>query len=169
MRVLCVGCLVRLAAGVRHIQDALEKRIFTELQTAAEHGQDDASPTEPSLRYEERRVYRDDRRAIGEVSLASGQKRKVFEVRADRDTLTWWRRVWGGRRIYLLGRKKDGLFVVVGALTSEGVFGSRKLKLTPTRPLAALVETPDGQVHPADEQVLKACEYLLHKSPTTLW
>ena len=169
MRVLCVSCLVRLAAGVRHIQDALANHIFTELQSAAEQGQDVASPTEPSLRYEERRVYRDDRRAIGEVSLASGQKRKVFEVRGDRETLTWWRRVWGGRRIYLLGRKKDGFFVVVGGLTSEGVFGSRKIKLTPTRPLAALVETPDGQVHPADEQVLKACEYLLNKSPTTLW
>ena len=169
MRVLCVGCLVRLAAGVRRIQDALANHIFTELQTAAEHGQDDASPTEPSLRYVELRVFRDDGRAIGEVSLASGQKRKVFEVRADRDTLTWWRRVLGGRRVYLLGRKKDGLFVVVGALTSEGIFGSHRLKLTPTRPLAALVETPTGHVHPADEQVLKACEYLLQKSPTTLW
>ena len=169
MRVLCIGCLVRLAAGVRRIQDALERHVFTELQTAAEQGQDDASPTAPSLRYVERRVYRDDGRAIGEVSLASGQKRKVFEVRSDRDTLTWWRRVWGGRRVYLLGRKKDGLFVVVGGLTSEGALGSRKLKLTPTRPLAALVETPNGQVHPTDEQVLKACEYLLNKSPTTLW
>ena len=169
MRVLCVGCLVRLAAGVRRIQDALANHIFTELQTAAEHGQDDASPTEPSLRYVELRVFRDDGRAIGEVSLASGQKRKVFEVRADRDTLTWWRRIWGGRRVYLLGRKKDGLFVVVGALTSEGDLGSHKLRLAPTRPLAALVETPNGHVRPVDEQVLQACEYLLNKSPTTLW
>ena len=71
MRVLCVGCLVHLAAGVRRIQDALTNHIFTELQTAAEHDQDDASPTEPSLRYEERRVYRDDGRAIGEVSLVA--------------------------------------------------------------------------------------------------
>ena len=116
-----------------------------------------------------RRVFRDDGRAIGEVSLASGQRRHVFEVRADRDTLTWWRRIRGGCRVYLLGRKKDGLFVVVGALMSEGIFGRHKHKLKPTRPLAALAETPDGQVHPTDEQVLEACDYLLNKSPTTLW
>ena len=80
MRVLCIGCLVRLAQSVRCIQDALERRIFTELQAASESGQDEASPVEPSMRYEERRVYRNDRRAVG-ASAAAGFRGRPSRVR----------------------------------------------------------------------------------------
>ena len=89
---------------------------------------------EPSLRYEERRVYRGDRRAIGEVSLANGQKRAVFELRADRDTLTWWRRIRGGRRVYLLGRKKDGS-MKASRIASWTSVGHEPADLITARPL----------------------------------
>ena len=134
---------------------------------AALEDEDGAPRTDDALGYADDRVHRVDRRAIGNVTLTSGAKRAVYELRADSETRSLWHRVRGGRLVYLLGKRRDGSSVVVGGFTTGSWLAPRTL--APSTSLLPILATATASIHPADERVRDAAHFLLERARTTIW
>ena len=105
-------------------------------------------------------VTRVDARAIGTVRFMGGphgRSVQVYSVRRSAQT-TCLERLFGRRRVFLCSESgRSGVYPARGSLF-RAHFGAR---WRPERPLAPLLRTEHGTLHPADEAVLHAADFLM--------